>query len=583
METFGIFNVIQLLGGLAFFLFAMNLMSSGLERMAGGKLEKLLRKVTSNKWKGLAVGAIITAVVQSSSSVTVMLVGLVNSSIMELEQSIPIIMGSNIGTTITAWLLSLAGISSDSLLLNLLKPKNFSPIFALVGVILIMFSKNNKKKDIGTIMVSFGVLMYGMVMMSSAMEPLAESEKFTSILTRFDNPILGVIFGMLFTALLQSSSASVGVLQALSTTGAMTYSMVIPIIMGQNIGTCITAIIASIGSQKNAKRVAVVHVLFNTIGTIIFLTLWLIVSNVLDLAFASATVEPASIAIIHSVFNVATTLLMLPFDRWLAKMAKAIIRDGAKEGVVLDDNLIAMPSIAVNKAELVSNDMGNLAKDSVCQAMDILTKYDEKQIVAVEGLEQQLDSLEDELQTYLIKVSKAETSDKDVRKISRMMHVITDFERMGDHAINLCDTAREKQEKDITFSHQTEEDLQILFSAIRDILDRTMTCYINRDLELAASVEPLEDVVDRIIRKIKNRQVEQLQTGTATSEIGFILTDLLINLERISDHCSNIAIALIESMHYEYDRHEYLADLKYGEDASEFKKEYEEFKAQYKI
>lgn len=581
-STFNIWNVVQLLGGLAFFLFAMTIMSSGLERMAGGKLEKLLRKVTSNKWKGMAVGLLITGVVQSSSSVTVMLVGLVNSGIMQLEQSIPIIMGSNIGTCVTAWLMSLTGISSDNIYMQILDAQNLAAIFALIGVIFVMFSKKNKRKDIGTIMVSFGLLLYGMVMMSSAMDPLSEMPSFTNLLTKFNNPVLGVLFGAVFTAIIQSSSASVGILQAISSTGALTYGMVVPIIMGQNIGTCITAVLASIGSQKNAKRVAAVHVCFNMIGTLVFLPLWLLVNSIFDLAIVDQTVSPASIAIIHSLFNLASTFMLIGFDKQLAKLSKLIIRDGSKEDVVLDENLIAIPSVAVNKAELLSNTMGNIAVDAVAESIELLKKYDDSKLENVEALEQQLDRLEDELGTYLIKVSKAETSDKDVRKITRMMHCITDFERIGDHAINLSELAREKSDKEIAFSHNIEEELTVLYEATMDILKRTMKAYSERDMELATSVEPLESVIDRLSRKIKNRQIDQLQTGTATAEIGFVLTDLLTNMERIGDHCSNVAVALVESEHYEYDLHEYLKDLKDG-DNTEFKKEYEEFKAMYSI
>ena len=440
-----IFSIISIFGGLALFLFGMHMLSAGLEKMTGGKMESVLKKMTSNKFIGLALGAAVTAVIQSSSAVTVMLIGLVNSGIMQLSQAISVTMGSNIGTTITAWILSLTGIDSSNFLVNMLKPANFSPIVAFIGIILIMASKKQKHHDIGGICVGFAVLMYGMTIMSDSVDVLTEIPEFTGMLTFFKNPVMGVLVGIVFTAIIQSSSASVGVLQALSMTGAITYGSAIPIIMGQNIGTCVSALIASFGASKNAKRVAMVHILFNSIGSVICLTAWLIADAIFNFAFTDSAVEPFNIAVLHSIFNIVTTIMLFPFAKLLEKLVKLIIRDAKEEEavVLLDERLMTVPSFAVAKAEDVTADMASLAKKSVKIASSLLERYDDKTAAIVEELESTIDRYEDELGTYLVKLSKKEISDNDTKKISKLLHTISDFERIGDHADNILSTLQE--------------------------------------------------------------------------------------------------------------------------------------------
>lgn len=561
-----IFSVISLLGGLALFLYGMHIMSEGLEKLAGGKIEGILSKLTSNRFKGLLLGAVITAVIQSSSAVTVMLVGLVNSGIMQLTQAVSITMGSNIGTTITAWLLSLTGIEGDNIFIRLLKPSSFSPIVAFIGILLIMMAKKQSKKDAGVICIGFAVLMYGMDFVSGAVEPLRDVPEFANILTAFSNPVLGVIAGAVFTAILQSSSASVGVLQALSMTGKITYASAIPIIMGQNIGTCITALIASIGANRNARRVAVVHMLFNTVGTVIILVVWSIVNGIADLAFAKEVVTPFNIAITHSIFNVVTTILLFPFARLLEKGARLIIKDKEKDGKVkfefLDDRLLTLPSVAVGKAYESTKEMAEIAHTAVGKAFKILDKYEEDkagEIIEYEGV---LDSYEDKLGTYLVKLSKCQLSDNDTKSVSVMLHLITDFERIGDHAENLVDVSKEMTDKQISFSKEAVCEISTLCRAVEEILDNTIKAFRNDDLETAKTIEPLEQVIDTLITEIKTRHIARLQKGSCTIELGFVLTDLLTNCERISDHCSNIAVTMIEAAHGSFDTHEYLHTVK---------------------
>lgn len=564
-----IFSVISLIGGLALFLYGMNVLSSSLEKLAGGKIEGILRRLTSNPFKGLVLGAVITAVIQSSSAVTVMLVGLVNSGIMKLAQAISITMGSNVGTTVTAWLLSLTGIESDSVWLRLIKPENFSPIVAFVGILLIMVSKKQSRKDAGSICLGFAVLMYGMNFMSDAVEPLADLPEFASILTAFSNPILGVIAGALFTAVIQSSSASVGVLQALSMTGSMTYATAIPIIMGQNIGTCITAIISSIGASRNARRVAVVHLLFNCIGTVALLALWIIAGAAFDLTFASKAVDPFSIAVVHSIFNVATTVLLFPFSKVLERAAHVIIKDkeekkedDKEKSAFLDDRLLTVPSIAVGNALSTAKTMSALAENSVLDAIGLLNSFDSAKAEEITELEGVLDNYEDKLGTYLVKLSKRQLSDADNKTVSMLLHIITDLERIGDHAENLVDVSREMHDKEISFSHEARRELSTLADAVKEILGNTVSAFTSGNLDTAKEIEPLEQVIDTLITEIRTRHITRLQKGSCTIELGFVLTDLLTNCERISDHCSNIAVAMIEAAHGTFDTHEYLHQVK---------------------
>ena len=579
-----VFSIIAMIGGLALFLFGMNELSEGLEKMAGGKMESILKKVTSKRLMGLLLGAVVTAVIQSSSAVTVMLVGLVNSGIMQLSQAIGVTMGSNIGTTMTAWVLSLTGIDSSNVFINLLKPANFSPLIAFAGVILIMVGKKPKHKDIGKICVGFAVLMYGMTMMSDAVKGLSEVPEFVNILTFFKNPVMGVLVGVVFTAIIQSSSASVGVLQALSMTGAITYGAAIPIIMGQNIGTCISALIASVGTSKNARRVSVVHVLFNTIGTIVCLTAWLIADGIIDFAFTDTAVEPFEIAVIHSIFNIVTTVLLFPFAGLLEKLARLIIRDAKEEETVilLDDRLMTVPSFAVAKAESVTDEMASLAKKSVRSAISLLDRYDEKTAQLVEEMEDKIDRYEDELGTYLVKLSKKDINENDLKKISKILHTINDFERIGDHASNILDTAKEMYEKKISFSQDAKDELENLNEAISEILSITVKSFKNDDIELAEIVEPLEEVIDEIIDHVKSHHIERLTRGECTIELGFILSDMLTNYERISDHCSNIAVAVIEAQREMFDAHEYLNNVKKNGEGKYYEY-FEKYKKQYSV
>ncbi len=555
--------IIKLLGGLAFFLYGMNVMSSGLEKMAKGKLEKTLIAVTSKKFLALIFGAGITIAIQSSSALTVMLVGLVNSGLLQFGQTIGVLMGSNIGTTLTAWILSLAGIEGGGLL-ELLKPSVFSLAFALVGVLLMMVSKKQKRKDIGGILVGFAVLMFGMNLMSDAMEPLTEMDGFTSLLTAFKNPFLAVAFGAVFTGIIQSSAASVAILQTAAVAGGVTYGMAIPIIMGQNIGTCVTAVISSIGVSRNAKKVAVVHMAFNIIGTLICLIPFCILSYAVDFAMLDRNIGAFEIAIVHSIFNVFTTIILFPFMKQLESLANKIIPEKETEvkGKLLDERLITVPSFAVTNALDVVIEMAEISKDAFNKAVSTVGNFSEEVAAEVSGMETQLDNYEDQLGTYMVKISSTGVSDSDSKKIAKILHTINDFERIGDHAENLIGVAREMHEKGIEFSHEANLEIAKLREATVEILDITTKAFKNNDLTLAATVEPLEQVIDKLIVDIKSRHVKRLQHGNCTIELGFVLTDLLTNYERVSDHCSNVAVAIIESRHGTFEAHEYLNHVK---------------------
>lgn len=581
-----IFSVITLLGGLAFFLYGMNVMSGGLEKMAKGKLERTLKKVTSNRFLAMGFGAAITIAIQSSSALTVMLVGLVNSGILEFGQTICILMGSNIGTTLTAWILSLAGIDSDVFWLKIIKPENFSPVFALVGIIMMMVGKKQKTKNTGNILIGFSVLMYGMTLMSDSMAPLADMPEFTHILTAFSNPVLAVLVGAVFTGIIQSSAASVGILQALSMTGGVTYGMALPIIMGQNIGTCVTALISSIGVSKNAKKVAAVHLSFNIIGTLICLIPFCILDAVFDFSFTHMAINPFMIAVCHSIFNVVTTAVLMPFTKQLEKLANFIVRDkkgkGGK-GTLLDERLIStVPSFAVANAFDVDCEMCELSRKAFSDAMGLLDNYNEKTADAVTEMEGKLDIYEDQLGTYMVKLSKRGASDSDSKRIAKILHTINDFERIGDHAENLVGVAREMHDKGIVFSHEAKAEIEKLSAALHEILDMTAKAFKTSDAQLASSVEPLEQVIDKLISEIKNRHVERLQKGNCTIELGFVLTDLLTNYERVSDHCSNVAVAVLESKHGTFETHEYLNNIR-SDGTGSFGRLYEEYSERYSI
>ena len=581
-----IFSFINLFGGLALFLFGMNTMSNGLEKLAGGKLEAILKKMTSNPLKSLVLGAGITAVIQSSSAVTVMLVGLVNSGIMDLASSVGVIMGSNVGTTITAWMLSLVGIESDNIFIKLLKPSSFSPILALIGVVMTMMAKSNKKKDIGYILIGFAVLMYGMEFMSDAVEPLKDMPEFTSILTAFTNPFLGILTGMVLTAIIQSSSASVGILQALSLTGSITYGMALPIIMGQNIGTCVTSLISSIGVSKNAKKVAVVHISFNLIGTIIFTALYCVAHYMIELPILQTAITPVNIAIIHSIFNISTTVILLPFSKVLVTIANTVIKDDEEEPekqiAFLDERLLKTPSIALQELTDIAYKMADVTKKSIYDAMELLFDYDEEKGQAIKDLETEVDIYEDKLGSYLVRLSSHDLSDEDGAQVSKLLHAIGDLERISDHAVNIMEAGKEMQEKGLRISDQGIKEIKVATKAIAEILDISIDAFKNNDLELAYRVEPLEECVDDLIDEIKLSHIHRLKDGYCTIEHGFVLSDILTNYERVSDHCSNIGVAMIELAKGIFDAHEYLDALKVKDDP-EFKKLYEEYREKYAL
>lgn len=578
-----IFSFITLFGGLALFLFGMNQMSASLEKLAGGKMEAILNKMTSNRFAGLALGAAITIAIQSSSAVTVMLVGLVNSGIMDIGNTVGVIMGSNIGTTVTAWIMSLIGVSSSNVFVRMLKPESFSPIMALIGVIMMMTCKSSKKKDIGNILVGFAVLMYGMTFMSESVAPLADSPKFETLLTAFRNPFLGILVGLTVTAVIQSSAASVGMLQALALTGSITWDMAIPIIMGQNIGTCATALISSIGVNRNAKRVAAIHISFNVIGTIIFMLIYFIVNATIDLPFLSKAIAPVGVAMFHSVFNICTTAMLLPFTKQLVKLAKRIVKtEPEKQVAFLDERLLKTPSVAIAECSKQENEMALLSKDSLVKAMNLLLQFDEKEAEGVRDLEAEVDVFEDHIGSYLVKVSGNELSDHDGKEVSLMLHTISNFERISDYALNVMQTAQELHDKRLKFSDMAYEELDILVSAMTEILDITYTAFTESNYTLAQKIEPLEEVIDGMTERIKSNHTERLKNGTCTIQNGFILNDLLNDLERASDHCSNIGVAMIELRQYSFDTHEYLEEAK---DMSNpvFRGFYEMFKDKYYI
>ena len=561
-----IFSLFTLCGGLAFFLYGMSVMSSGLEKLAGGKLEQLLRKMTNNPIKSLLLGAGITIAIQSSSAMTVMLVGLVNSGIMSLRQTIGVIMGSNVGTTLTAWILSLSGIESGNFFIKLLKPESFSPILALIGVILIMTGKHDRRKSIGSIMVGFAVLMYGMELMKDSMSPLADMPEFASILTAFNNPILGVAVGAIFTGVIQSSAASVAILQALAMTGEVTYAMAMPIIMGQNIGTCVTALLSSIGVNRNAKRVAVVHISFNLIGTALALILLYGADMIVGLPFMDNAIDALGIAQVHTIFNVSTTIVLLPFSGMLERIANRVVKETEQEETFtfIDPRLFNTPGVAIAQCNSRSIEMAQLAGTTVLDALSLLKVYDEDVSKRVVDNEDKLDLYEDKLGTALVKLSSRSMSKKDSKLVNKQLHTIGDLERMGDHAMHFRKSAKEMFVKQIEFSDQAKAELAVLNDAVTEIIGITVKAYSENDVVLAKQVEPLEQVVDHLVAKIKAGHIQRLQEGLCTIELGFILNDLLNSYRRTSDHCSNVAVALIETEQNAFEAHEYLQGVKHS-------------------
>lgn len=574
-----IFSVLTMVGGLALFLYGMQVMGDGLAKVSGGKLERILENLTSNPIKAVLLGTGVTAVIQSSSATTVMVVGFVNSGIMKLNQAVGIIMGANIGTTVTSWILSLSGLQGDNVFVKLCKPSSFSPLLAVIGVIFLLFIKDEKKKDIGAIMVGFAVLMFGMETMSDAVKPLANVPEFTGILTAFSNPVLGMIAGAVLTAIIQSSSASVGILQALCVTGAVSYGVAIPIIMGQNIGTCVTALLSSIGATKNAKRAAMVHLYFNIIGTVVFMVLFYTVNAVVGFSFLGTATNAAGIAVIHSLFNVFATMLLLPFGKGLEKLACLTIRDDVqpaeveeerKELQLLDSRFLEKPAFAMEQSVHVANKMAEESKRTLFTAMDLLWNYTEDGAKKVGELENLVDQYEDELGTYLVKLSRQNLSVHDSHTLSIVLHCIGDFERISDHAINIMEAAQEMHDKKLIFSPKAEEELKIFSRAVQDIVEKAYAVFRDQDEKLAQKVEPLEAVVDELNQEVKKRHIRRLREGKCTIELGFILSDITTSLERVADHCSNIAVCVTQVREDTYDTHGYLNSVK-NEDSEIFR------------
>ena len=580
---FDIFDALALIGGLCLFLFGMNIMGDGLERRAGNSLKALLGKLTDNKFKGFLTGLGVTAVIQSSSATTVMVVGFVNSKVMTLKQSIGIIMGANIGTTVTSWLLSLGGISSDNIVMKLLKPMSFTPILALIGIAFTMFSKSSKKKDIGTILLGFATLMFGMDAMSDAVKGLASVPEFQNLFLAFTNPILGVLVGALVTAIIQSSSASVGILQALSVTGAVSYGAAVPIIMGQNIGTCVTAMLSSFGASKNAKRASFIHLLFNVIGTVIWLTVFCIISAIFKPLILSESASYLGIAICHSIFNVLCTIVLLPASSLLEKLAYKLVPEGkAPEKVVeLDERLLATPPIAVEQSSHLASKMAIEAFEGFRLSIQSITEYTPEIAERIRQIEDNTDHYEDVLGTYLTKLSNHQVSDEDSAIITKLLKAIGDFERISDHAVNVLESVEELREKGIEFSPAAKEEFATLCAATGEIISLTEVAYLNNDLATAYDVEPLEQVIDGLKTLLRNNHIVRLRDGSCTVETGFVWSDLITNFERVSDHCSNVAVGIIDVSEHTMNAHEVIKHLKAGN--AHYNEKFEEYSGKYSV
>lgn len=570
------FGLLTMIGGLALFLYGMNTMGDGLAKMAGSRLEQILEKLTSTPIRAVLLGAGVTAVIQSSSATTVMVVGFVNSGIMKLSQAVGIIMGANVGTTITSWILSLAGVEGDSFFIQLLKPSSFSPVLALIGVIFLLFLKDEKKKDIGTILLGFAVLMFGMETMSGAVEPLADVPEFTNLFVAFKNPFLGMLVGALLTAVIQSSSASVGILQAMCATGAVSFGAAIPIIMGQNIGTCVTAIISSIGASKNAKRTALVHLYFNVIGTAVFMIVFYTLNAFLHFSFLDQAANGAGIALVHTTFNIAATLVLLPFSKGLERLAVLTIPDHGEQAEekgqkkvyeeagmkLLDERFLERPAFAVAQAKAAANEMAKLVNEALTLAMELNEEYDKKKVKQICELEERVDAYEDGLGTYLVQLCAKPLTEHDNHVLTTLLKSISDLERMADHAVNLAENAQRRHREDARFSKKATAELAVFTQALQDIIQVTFRAFENSDVEEASHVEPLEEVIDDLKEEIRSRHIKRLAKGKCTIELGFALTDLVTNYERIADHCSNIAVAVIQVDEKEHDVHKYLGQIK---------------------
>ena len=578
-----IFGILTMVGGLALFLYGMNTMGDGLVMLSGGKLEQVLERLTKKRIMALLLGALVTAVIQSSSATTVMVVGFVNSGIMKLTQAVGIIMGANIGTTITSWILSLTGISSGNVFIKLLKPSSFSPVLAAIGIICMMTGKDgSRKKTIGSILLGFAVLMFGMETMSGAVSPLKDNPTFTGMLTAFSNPVLGMAAGAVLTAIIQSSSASVGILQALCMSGAVTYGTALPIIMGQNIGTCVTALISSVGASKNAKRAAFIHLYFNLIGTVCFMSVFYLINRFLDFPFLSDTAGAAGIAAIHSLFNIGCAIVLFPFADRLVDLATFTVQNSKtsepeqilpEELVALDERFLDSPSFAIQLCKNAVIKMAEYSKKAILLAMEVQTEYSSEKVADVIQLEQLVDQFEDSIGTYLVKLARKDLSMDDSHLLSVLLHCISDFERISDHAINITEAVDKLQKQGLEFTSQGKHELDSLGIAIRDILTMTQNAFSTGNTTTAADVEPLEEVIDDLVMEMKQRHIVRLRSGNCSMEAGLLLEDILTNYERVSDHCSNIAAALIEIQADELDMHRYI-DVKIKGSDPHFQKEY---------
>ena len=580
-----LFDVLELIGGLCLFLFGMNLMGAALERRAGHSLTSILGKLTNSKVAGFLTGLGVTAIIQSSSATTVMVVGFVNSGIMSLKQAINVIMGANVGTTVTAWLLSLTGIDKGNTFVQLLKPSSFTPILALIGIILIMMPKSNsKKKDTATILLGFATLMFGMEIMSGAVAGLKEVPEFRNILTMFSNPVLGVVAGAVLTAIIQSSSASVGILQALSSTGAVNFGAAIPIIMGQNIGTCVTALISSVGTNRNARRTSVVHLSFNIIGTIILLILFSAAQAIFDLtAFTNSAATEVGIAIAHSAFNILCTVILLPCSGLLEKLSYKLIPEPAakfeEQRVELDERLMATPAVALDRCRTVTREMAEISVEALHMAIDMLEQYDSDKAQLIREYEDRADHYEDILGSYLVKLNSHALSSADSHESTKLLHMIGDLERISDHAVNILESAEEMNQKNLSFSAEARRELTSILCAVYETVDLALISFERNDLRIATRVEPLEQIVDELKQQLRSSHIMRLQAGDCTIEAGFIWSDLLTDLERVSDHCSNIAACVIEMSHDEMNLHTYLSSIRH--DSPEFAELYKEYRKKY--
>ena len=587
-----LFGVLTMMGGLALFLYGMHVLGDGLSKASGGRLEQILEKLTSNKLKAVLLGAGVTAVIQSSSATTVMVVGFVNSGIMKLSQAIGIIMGANIGTTVTSWILSLTGIESGNFFVQLLKPTSFSPILAIIGVGILLFSKNEKKKNVAVIMVGFAVLMFGMETMSSAVTPLADVPEFTNVLLMFSNPLLGMLAGAILTAIIQSSSASVGILQALCATGAVTYSTALPIIMGQNIGTCVTALLSSVGTSKNARRAAIIHLYFNIIGTIVFMILFYAMHAIIGFEFMDLAAEPYGIAVIHSTFNVFATCLLLPFSKMLEKLAYLTIPEDASENVMvryidedikaLDSRFMNNPGLAMEQSRKVITHMAQTAKDSYLKAIGLLEHYDEQTAEEIVQMEKDVDRYEDVLGTYLLKLTGRELSERDSQSLTFYLHSIGDFERISDHAVSIMKSCEEKNQKGQEFSNKAQEELEIFSRAITRILNTSLEVFKREDGELTYEVEALQAVVEELSAEVRKRHIKRLRKGKCTIELGFLLSDIITSYERIAAHCAHIAVSIVQVRDDSLEMHGYNEEIR-EKDAVRYHQLYDTFLQEYAL